>query len=179
MKKPALWLSSISMILFFCSQSFAAHPLVTDDTGTQGKGKFQFELNGSYGRNKDNGVATKTTQISTALTYGLSDTADIVFTLPYEHIKKEDSGVVTKGDGISDISFEIKWRFYEKDGLSFGFKPGFALPTGDEGKWLGACKAAYHISHGHSFSTSVISGMKTKSKKIRTSGTFPSPRRLT
>jgi len=25
--------------------AFAAHPLITDDTGTQGKGKFQLEVN--------------------------------------------------------------------------------------------------------------------------------------
>ena len=36
----------------FSATSYAAHPLFTDDTGTQGKGKFLFELNGqaSYDR---------------------------------------------------------------------------------------------------------------------------------
>ena len=31
---------------------WAAHPLVTDDAGTQGKGNFQFEVNGQYDRDK-------------------------------------------------------------------------------------------------------------------------------
>jgi hypothetical protein len=37
-----------SAILLIASPSWAAHPLITDDTGTQGKGKFQLELNGQY-----------------------------------------------------------------------------------------------------------------------------------
>lgn len=133
------------MILSSFSHSFAAHPLVTDDTGTQGKGKFQLEVNGGYGRNKDKGVTTDTAQISATLTYGPSDTVDVILGLPYEHIKTEDSHVVTEGDGISDTSLEMKWRFYEKDGLSFGLKPGFTLPTGDNGKGLGAGRATYHL----------------------------------
>jgi hypothetical protein len=31
----------------------------------------------------------------------------------------------------------VKWRFYEKDGLSFAIKPGIILPTGEEDKGLG------------------------------------------
>jgi hypothetical protein len=29
---------------------------------------------------------------------------------------------------------ELKWRFFEKDGLSFALKPGIAFPTGNEKK---------------------------------------------
>ena len=32
--------------LFFAAHAFAAYPLDTDDAGTQGKGKFQIEVNG-------------------------------------------------------------------------------------------------------------------------------------
>jgi len=35
-------------LLLIAYPSWAAHPLITDDTGTQGKGKFQLELNGQY-----------------------------------------------------------------------------------------------------------------------------------
>ena len=40
--------------LLITATSWAAHPLITDDTGTQGKGKFQLELNGQYDRDKEN-----------------------------------------------------------------------------------------------------------------------------
>ena len=138
-------LVSVTMVLALGSVSFASHPLVTDDTGTQGKGKFQLEVNGGYGQDEDDGVTTKTTQILTMLTYGLSDPVDIMIGLPYEHTRVEDSGTVTRQDGISDMSLEMKWRFYEKDGLSFALKPGITFPTGDDEKGLGSGRVTYHL----------------------------------
>jgi hypothetical protein len=132
------WVLSLFVALSLCSRSFASHPLTTDDTGTQGKGKFQLEVNGGHGQDEDEGVTTKTTQISTTLTYGLSDPVDIMIGLPYKHIRVEDSGTMTRPEGISDVSLEMKWRFYEKDGLSFALKPGITFPTGDEEKGLGS-----------------------------------------
>lgn len=35
------------------SASFAAHPHITDDTGTQGKGKFQLEVNSEFAYDKE------------------------------------------------------------------------------------------------------------------------------
>jgi len=40
-------------LLLFAGPSWAAHPLITDDTGTQGKGNFQLEFNGQYDRDKE------------------------------------------------------------------------------------------------------------------------------
>lgn len=133
------------VVLAMATPLFAAHPLITDDTGTQGKGKFQLEINGGYGHDKDDRIITKTSQIATTLTYGLTDPADIVLSIPYEHTRTQDSGSVTKGDGIADVTLESKWRFYDKDGLSFALKPGITFPTGDEEKRLGPGKATYHI----------------------------------
>jgi len=39
-----LWLLIVAMALCIPSLSFAARPLVTDDSGSVGKGKFQVEL---------------------------------------------------------------------------------------------------------------------------------------
>lgn len=125
--------------------SYAAHPLITDDTGTQGKGKFQLEVNGEYGHDKDDGVTTKTTQLASTLTYGIIDPLDIVFGIPYQHIRTKDSESAVSEDGISDVSIEAKWKFYEKDGLSFALKPGITLPTGDEERGLGAGKVTSHL----------------------------------
>ena len=137
--------SMIVSIFLLAGTSYAAHPLITDDTGTQGKGKFQLEVNGEYGHDRDEGVTTRTTQFATALTYGLSDPIDIIFGLPYQHTRIEASEGVTKGDGISDMSLELKWRFYEKDGWSFALKPGLTFPTGDEEKGLGSGRVTYHL----------------------------------
>ncbi|MDY0188586.1 MAG: hypothetical protein RBR16_11745, partial [Syntrophus sp. (in: bacteria)] len=44
--------------------AFAAIPLITDDTGTQGKGKFQLEVLGEYGYEKEEGVKENTEDLT-------------------------------------------------------------------------------------------------------------------
>jgi Putative MetA-pathway of phenol degradation len=119
--------------------------LITDDTGTQGKGKFQFELNGEYGHDSEDGASANTAKVAGALTYGAADNLDIVLGVPYQYIWTRRSGDTNRENGISDVSLELKWRFYASDGLSFALKPGITLPTGDGGKGLGAGKATYSM----------------------------------
>ncbi|MEK7296302.1 MAG: transporter, partial [Planctomycetota bacterium] len=68
------FLASILLMFFSAVTSFAAHPLVTDDTGTQGKGKFQMEINSefTYEKEAETGVTKKETgsQVAVALSYG-------------------------------------------------------------------------------------------------------------
>lgn len=137
-------------VLFVPATVWAAHPLITDDAGTQGTGKFQLEVNGQYDSDKETvgGVSIKSTggQAAMALTYGASDGIDIAVGLPYLWIKEKDDGVqVINEHGVSDATVDVKWRFFEKEGLSFAVKPGMSSPTGDEDKGLGAGKAGYHI----------------------------------
>lgn len=129
---------------------WAAHPLITDDAGTQGKGTFQLEVNGQYDSDKETagGVSVTSTggQAGTTLSYGVIENADLVLNLPYVRGTVKEEGVSTYDEkGLSDISFEVKWRFFEKDGLSFGLKPGISLPTGNDEKGLGTGKRGYHV----------------------------------
>ena len=130
--------------------SYAAHPLITDDAGTQGKGKFQLEFNTEFSKDKETveGVTFKSTggEVAAVFSYGVTDNVDIVFGLPYLWFRdKEDGVTVSKENGIGDVSLELKWRFYEHEGLSFALKPGITLPTGDENKGLGTGRAAGSI----------------------------------
>ncbi len=135
----------VFVMLFAAGPSFAAHPLITDDTGTQGKGKYQFEFIGEYGHDNDDGVMTNSLVVPTVpvLSYGIADMTDIVLGISYQRIETSQNGVTATECGISDASVELKWRFYEKDGLSFAVKPGITLPTGDENKGLGRGKLSY------------------------------------
>lgn len=138
------------LIMYASSTAFAAHPLITDDTGTQGKGKFQIEVNSEFGSDneKENEIIIKETggELATIVSYGVAEAVDIVFGLPYEWTKtKEDGAVISDEDGIGDISLEFKWRFYEKDSLSLALKPGITLPTGNEEKGVGNGKASYGL----------------------------------
>jgi hypothetical protein len=135
----------------FLTLSFAAHPLITDDTGTQGKGKYLFELNGQTGYETERsgeGIGAnitareRETELKAALTYGIIDNVDVILTLPYQWKKTEvNDATASDVSGIADISVEVKWRFFEKDGLSFAIKPGLTLPAGDKDKDLGAGRA--------------------------------------
>ena len=132
--------------------AFAAHPLITDDIGTQGKGKSQLEVNGEYG-NEKYGIdgEKKTSKMATTLTYGASENMDIILGIPYQYIRTKTPATDTEPestkaeDGISDISIESKWRFFEKNGLSLALKPGITLPTGNRKRGLGTGRTAYSL----------------------------------
>lgn len=128
----------------FAAPAFAAMPLVTDDTGTQGKGNLQIELGTEFSRNREDidGLSVKETggEFSTALSYGLSDRIDLVAGLPWSWGKVRENGTTVYDDsGIQDLTLQLKWRFFESEDerLSLALKPGISLPTGDEEKDLG------------------------------------------
>jgi hypothetical protein len=133
------------VILTMAGAAFAAHPLITDDTGTQGKGKFQLEVNSEFDHEDEDGTKEDIFEIAPVLSYGITDNVDLVIGVPYQSIRTREQSETFTESGISDTSFEVKWRFYEKDGLSFALKPGISLPTGDEDKGLGAGRAGYSI----------------------------------
>jgi hypothetical protein len=126
------------LVIAMAGASLAAHPLITDDTGTQGKGNWQLEVNTEFTHEDENGSEEDTFEISSALSYGLSDSTDLVLGVPYQHIKLREEDHKSTENGLSDISLEVKWRFYEKEGLSLALKPGITLPTGDEDKGMGS-----------------------------------------
>ncbi len=143
-KFKILWV--VLMFIIGTGKAFGAIPLITDDTGTQGKGRFQLELSGEYGHDREGRVTTKNSDISATLTYGITDTVDMAFiSIPYQAWSSDDSGSLIKGDGLGDIAIETKWRFYDKDGLSLALKPGLTIPTGNVEKGLGAGDMTYYL----------------------------------
>ena len=128
-KYPFLLSLMFATMLLFASNSFAAHPLITDDTGTQGAGKFQLEVNLEYSKN----CRDSETGLNAAFSAGIRENMDIVIGSPYQFLSTKVDGSTLTEDGFSDITLELKWRFCEKDGLSFAIKPGIILPTGEEG----------------------------------------------
>jgi hypothetical protein len=140
---PKTILAALLMVLTFSGMSLAAHPLITDDAGTQGKGKGQFEINFEYAHESSGGVVESTNQIQTVLTFGVLDNVDFVVGFPYQFINSKALGTKTTEDGLSDITLEVKWRFWEANGLSLALKPGIIVPSGDAGKGLGAGEVGY------------------------------------
>lgn len=134
---------SVTGFFLMTTAVFAGHPLITDDTNTQGRGKGQVEIGIAFFYDKDQvddlmTIKSEGGEAAIGLTVGLFETLDIVVGLPYAWYGLEENGIrVDRADGISGITFAVKWRFFEKDGWSVAVKPGISLPTGDEDRSLG------------------------------------------
>jgi len=135
-------LIALFIVLYWSGTVFAAHPLITDDAFTQGKGNLQFELDGESNHQNKDGVVEDATVITAMLTYGINDQTDVILGIPYSYLRQADSVTITEY-GISDTALALKWRFYEKGGLSLALKPGLTLPTGNDEKGLGSGRTTY------------------------------------
>jgi hypothetical protein len=144
-----------SFILHPSSFGWAAHPFITDDTGTQGKGNWQLELQGDFfrsDRTADAGTGPveqkgKLNAFTSVLSYGILENLDIQLGLIHVSSRTTENGVVTEDtSGMSDSTVELKWRFYENDDFSLALKPGLTLPTGNEDKGLGTGKTSWGIA---------------------------------
>jgi hypothetical protein len=138
-----------ALMLIACP-SWAAHPLITDDTGTQGKGKFQLELNGQYDWDKetkeDEAVNSTGGQAAAILSYGIADNVDLILSVPYLWGKAEVNEITVYDEkGIGDAVLETKLRLLEKNGFSLALKPGISFTTGNDEKGLGAGQLGGHL----------------------------------
>lgn len=111
----------------------AAPPLITEDTGTQGKGVSQLEFTVETPREDRGGTSYDGVEASLVLNYGLAENVDLQFVLPYLRVTEHTAGVRTETEGMLDARINVKWRFYEKDAFSLAFMPGVIIPTGKEG----------------------------------------------
>jgi len=148
-----LFLSSLLTCFFITISTIclAAIPLITDDTETQGKGKFQVEFLDEYSNDKkqvaenEPRVESQQNGVGATITYGIIDTVDIVFALQYQFKKIDQGNDKQCENGFADSAVEAKWRFFEKDGFSLAAKPGITLPTGNENKGFGAGRSTYYL----------------------------------
>jgi hypothetical protein len=143
----SVFLCIAGAMLFVPGASWAAHPLITDDAGTQGSGKFQIETSGVWLSDKSdvNGVETKEVDSFAAIVFtgGLAETVDLALTVPYVWTEATSAGTTAKENGFSDTVVEAKWRFFEKENLSLALKPGVLIPTGDDEEGLGTGHFGY------------------------------------
>ena len=113
-------------------QAHAAHPLITEDTGTVGAGRWQLELFGEAGEAA--GAGGRQDRDDAVLSYGLAPDLDLQAGVPWHHERTSGAGDATLG---------LKWRFLERGDLSLALKPGISLPTGDERAGRGAGKTGW------------------------------------
>lgn len=104
-----------------------------------GSGVRQMELHGERSHDREQGVTTRGIDASAVLSYGVTRQADLQLEVPY--LREESEGAVVRGRG--DASVSLKWRFFERDGMSFVVKPDLHLPTGRDERGLGAGRARW------------------------------------
>ncbi|MGE5318746.1 MAG: transporter [Hyphomicrobiaceae bacterium] len=131
-----LWLP----LLLYAAPGFAAHPLITEDTATQGRGNGQLELTAEYGHDEASDAREDALDLAAVLTYGLRNELDLLLTLPYSRADTLARGAETTAHGIGDVGLDAKWRFLEAGRWSMALKTGVTFPTGDDTRNLGAGK---------------------------------------
>jgi len=123
----------------------AAHPLITEDTGTQGKGNYQLELTTEYGR-EGRDDALETANLNQAvLSYGVRENIDVILGVPHLRLTSTAAGERTVVNGGGDVGIDVKWRFHEPGDFSVAVKPGITLPTGNSDKELGSARVRSSI----------------------------------
>ena len=113
--------------------ALAAHPFITDDTGTQDTGNHQIELNTDY----QTFAGARTRLAAFTYSYGLLPHLDALVNLPAD---------LSSPSGIGDASIGVKWRFWEHGTTSLGLKPELYLPSGDADKGLGNGKTSGSVT---------------------------------
>jgi hypothetical protein len=129
---------AVLALLLAAGGARAAHPLITEDTGTQGTGRYELELAAELARQSEEGVTLRGVEPGATLSYGVLPNADLQLSQDYLRIVTDDGTTRDVTDGPLDTWLALKWRFYERGALSLGFKPGITLPTGDDARSLGA-----------------------------------------
>ena len=127
----------------------AAHPLITEDTGTQGRDNFQAELTNEQFTIEEDAGKQKLALTKLTLTYGVVDSVDMIVSVPYLKLGASESNGTPGTQGMGDLGLDVKWRFYEEGKLSVAIKSGLTFPTGDDVLNLGAGRhtwSAYIVS---------------------------------
>ncbi len=138
------------LIVSYGADALAALPMLTDDTGTQGTGKFQMEVAGEYDRDQERffGITTRESDygIAAIFTAGVSENIDLAVGSTYFwNSSRDDLGHSSRVDGVGDTALVAKWRIPLEGGISLALKPFVTLPSGNDEKFLGSGKVDYGV----------------------------------
>lgn len=127
--------------LFVAAAAAGAFPLSTEDTGTRGLGKSKIELTSEREVERAQGVREEQTTHELAVAHGLSAHFDASVAYAYRTLHEQtDQGGSVRAQGDGDLKIGMKWRFFERSGLSLGLKGRLTVPTADAVRKLGSGK---------------------------------------
>lgn len=148
----------VALHAVLASPAAAYQPLITDDTGTQGRGGNQLEF--SYIRTDDKEAAgtTVTRTFPVVFTRGSTDTLDFYAGASYVRFRSPSQ---PSGNGAGNSVAGLKWRFYDDPSgkSSLALKPELRIPVSKraEERGLGSgrmnASAAVLLTQGTRFGT--------------------------
>jgi hypothetical protein len=109
--------------------AFAAHPLQTEDTGTQGAANVEIE----NGLSRARFDATTLTIYQPQVSVGLATTVDAI--VQPSVVWRRAPGQPARS-GLGDTNVDAKWRFWGSDPWSFAIRAGVLAPTSQRGLGL-------------------------------------------
>jgi hypothetical protein len=130
-----------SLVAGWAQPALAAHPLQTEDTGTQGAGNV--ELENGLGWTHQGGAALFDYQPQWS--YGASAALDLIVQPSWLSSRPAADGTAaptTRGGG--DTNLDFKWRFYGEAPWSYAVRAGVLLPTAQHGLGLPGGEIGLH-----------------------------------
>ena len=129
----------VALGLAIADPAQAAHPIISEDPGTQGTGGLEVEIGFAASRGEPGGG--RGSQLATQLAWGLAPTLDVLVVPRYLWLRPADA---SRERGVGDTSLDLKWRFVEIDKVQVAVRAGVELPTGDAPRGLGADGTGFH-----------------------------------
>jgi hypothetical protein len=117
----------------------AAHPLISEDTGTQGAGRTELEL-GTATAHVDGG---RVLELDPQLSYGALDTLDLIVRPSLFYLSGGAALAADRRQGFGTTALDVKWRAFGEAPWTFGLRGGLDLPTATVG--LGPHQLGHHV----------------------------------
>jgi hypothetical protein len=118
----------ISVAALACATTLAhaAHPLISEDTGTQGTGKFELEVGSEIHHVEGGG---RVSELDPQLSWGARDDIDVILRPTYFWLTGSAADSAGRHSGFGTTSLDVKWRPVERKPWSFAVRAGVDLPT--------------------------------------------------
>jgi hypothetical protein len=107
----------------------AAHPLISEDTATQGRGKLELELGAAITRDQGGRII----ELDPQLSYGALDDLDLILRPSVLWLTGDAADAVGRRRGFGATALDVKWRPLEWSAWSVGTRAGVDLPTASDG----------------------------------------------
>jgi len=126
MSAPRLRRIAALALPFVTTLTYAAHPLISEDTGTQGTGNFELEL--GTGTSHVQG-GDRILELDPQLSFGALDNLDLILRPSYLLLTGNAADAAGRHHGFGTTALDFKWRAPGDGPWTFGFRGCFDLPT--------------------------------------------------